>query len=260
MAEDMYLVVVLTARNITMADAPKNRKRIMAFQKRYNGYGEMKSWLEDLEKRRRGGTENTKTRCGGFPPPPPVIFGLGTRWCTSKSGGNQVHQPLLRFQLLKFIAIGKAYSFFSPAALSSMAPGTSIQMLRASTTFHPSAMLPKPSATSSPASMTRLGLDCMAVAGCCGPMGNSFLRWPIYLPGMQGFEDHADQHGGWQSESRQLIAGNGRCNSFTQMGNSFGMRVQAAFPFLTSTTAPSICTGSSLNPQTIFDACKQPSV
>ncbi|CAJ1361374.1 unnamed protein product [Effrenium voratum] len=50
-AMDMYLVVVLTARNITMADAPKNRKRIMAFQKRYNGYGEMKSWLEDLEKR-----------------------------------------------------------------------------------------------------------------------------------------------------------------------------------------------------------------
>lgn len=130
-AEDMYLVVVLTARNITMADAPKNRKRIMAFQKRYNGYGEMKSWLEDLEKRRRGGTENTKTRRNQmrwFSPPPsyfwfrdPLVH-IKIRWESGPPAAFEVptlkvhsHRQGLQFFLAGCLELDGARHFHSDA-------------------------------------------------------------------------------------------------------------------------------------------------
>ncbi|CAK9017109.1 unnamed protein product [Durusdinium trenchii] len=45
---DMYLIVVLTARNLTMAEPQKNRRRLVAFQQRFAGYAEMHGWLQDL--------------------------------------------------------------------------------------------------------------------------------------------------------------------------------------------------------------------
>jgi len=48
LAMDMYLIVVLTARNLTLAEPVKNRHRLEAFQKRYAHYPEMHSWLREL--------------------------------------------------------------------------------------------------------------------------------------------------------------------------------------------------------------------
>lgn len=51
LAMDMYLIIVLTARNITMAEPKKNRLRLQAFQQRYAGYADMHEWLRDLGQR-----------------------------------------------------------------------------------------------------------------------------------------------------------------------------------------------------------------
>lgn len=51
LAMDMYLIIVLTARNITMAEPTKNRLRLQAFQTRYHGYADMHEWLRDLGQR-----------------------------------------------------------------------------------------------------------------------------------------------------------------------------------------------------------------
>eukprot|EP00439_Symbiodinium_sp_Y106_P086997 s1324_g38.t1 len=45
---DMYALVFLVARNISVADPVKNRKRLLGFRKKYHGFEEMHRWLEGL--------------------------------------------------------------------------------------------------------------------------------------------------------------------------------------------------------------------
>jgi len=46
---DMYMVLFLTARNITFADPEKNKKRLNNFKKKYRGFKEVHHWLEGVE-------------------------------------------------------------------------------------------------------------------------------------------------------------------------------------------------------------------
>ncbi|CAE7257557.1 unnamed protein product [Symbiodinium natans] len=45
---DMYALVFLVARNISVADPSKNRKRLLGFRRKYHGFAEMHRWLEGL--------------------------------------------------------------------------------------------------------------------------------------------------------------------------------------------------------------------
>eukprot|EP00931_Biecheleriopsis_adriatica_P049063 TRINITY_DN28371_c0_g1_i2.p1 TRINITY_DN28371_c0_g1~~TRINITY_DN28371_c0_g1_i2.p1 ORF type:complete len:628 (+),score=106.36 TRINITY_DN28371_c0_g1_i2:22-1884(+) len=47
---DMYMLVLLTARNVTLGDPTRNRKRLGVFKKKYTGFNEMHHWLEELER------------------------------------------------------------------------------------------------------------------------------------------------------------------------------------------------------------------
>lgn len=54
---DMYLLVYLTSRNLTVANPSTNRKRLVGFSKKYTGFKEMHEWLEGVEKRSMSGTD-----------------------------------------------------------------------------------------------------------------------------------------------------------------------------------------------------------